>query len=75
MQNNEKKNYEGAESEETKKNKEKSFNSTKEFGKGSFIYHVLKKCLKFGPPRPSSLLCTSLPHLMCVKYNTHHLCL
>ena len=52
MQTNEK-SYEGAESEETKKNKKIIFNSKKWFGNGSFIYDILKKSLNFGPLFPS----------------------
>ena len=47
MQNNEN-NCEGADREERKKNKILISNSKREFGKGSFIYDVCKKCQKFG---------------------------
>ena len=53
MQNNEN-NYEGAESEERKKNKIIISNSKKEFGKGSFIDDVREKSLKFGPTSSKS---------------------
>ena len=49
MQNNEN-NYEGEERE--RKTKKYEFNSKKDFGKGSFIYDVRKKSLKFGLPSP-----------------------